>query len=371
MHSERSKMDKFVTRKRKPESDSNEDSNSSDKRPVPQVSTESTAETATLSAAENRVDQASTSTQKVNRKFNVEWENLFFATEQKGKTVCLICRVEFNENRKFTVKRHFDNTHSEYDTKFPLSSDKRAAEITRLKTRLGSEQKVVRQFLGSNEIIARASYEIAFEMAKHAKSYSDGEFYKRLLSSTVETLCENSDEKFKTPLLDKIKKLPLSHQTVGRRVNEIAGDIEANLKRDLERCDAFSLALDESTDISSVAQLIFWVRYIVDGRIKEDILALVPLTERTQAVDIFRAFKTVEDRFNLDLNKLVSVCTDGAPPMIGVHGGFVALLKNYVTEKTENHKLISYHCIIHQENLCAEVVAKDCSVLTTVTKVSE
>lgn len=109
----------------------------------------------------------------------------------------------------------------------------------------------------------------------------------------------------------------------------------------------------------------------MDGRIEDNILAFVPLTERTQAVDILKAFKTIEIRFNLDLTKLVSVCTDGAPAMIGVHGGFVALLKKYVAEKTENCNIISYHCIIHQENLCAEIVEKDCTVLTTVTKVSE
>ena len=60
MHGERSKMEKYFLSKRKQETESNDDSNSSDKRPAPQNSTESSSESATVSAAENPVAQAST-----------------------------------------------------------------------------------------------------------------------------------------------------------------------------------------------------------------------------------------------------------------------------------------------------------------------
>lgn len=175
-------MDKFANKKRKLEgsAEAQDDSISTEKPPA------SNNPTVPL-------------TQKVNRKFHAEWENLYFVIEQKGKPMCLICQFEFIENRKFTVKRHFDNCHSEFDVKFPLSSDNRATEILRLKNRLRSEQKVVKQFLSVN--------------AKHGKSYSDDEFHRQ---STVETLCENCNGKLKRPLIDKIKMLPLSHQTINR-----------------------------------------------------------------------------------------------------------------------------------------------------------
>jgi len=45
------------------------------------------------------------------------------------------------------------------------------------------------------------------------------------------------------------------------------------------------------------------------------------------------------------------VCTDGCPSMLGRNIGFVQLLKKHL----ENDNLLSFHCIIHQENLAARV----------------
>lgn len=109
----------------------------------------------------------------------------------------------------------------------------------------------------------------------------------------------------------------------------------------------------------------------MDGRIEENLLSSVPLTEKTRAEDIFNAFLAIVERFNLDLMKLVSVCTDGAPAMIGIHTGFAALLKNHITKHFKTDLFISYHCIIHQENLCASALEKNSDVLKTVTKVCE
>lgn len=143
--------------------------------------------------------------------------------------MCFICRLKFIENRKFTVQRHFENCRSEFNVSL-LSSDNLAAEILQLKNGLRSEQTVLELFLTSNEIVTRASHEIAFEIAKRGKPYSNGEFLKKLLQSTVETPCENCNEKLKRP-----KLLPLRHRTNGRRVNEIGTEIEDNLECDLER----------------------------------------------------------------------------------------------------------------------------------------
>lgn len=306
---------------------------------------------------------------KKNRKFNTEWEESYFVSEHKGKALCLICRHEFPENKKYNIELHFTKQHGKMNERFEPFSEKRTDEILRLKNALASEQKVVKNFLSTNHLVTRASYEIAFDIAKHGKSYSDGEFYKRLMQTTVSTLCENLDDKMKAPLLDKIKILPLSHQTISRRVVDIGAEIEANLKRDLDECDFFSIALDETTDIADISQLIFWVRYIKNGQIRENILALVQLTEQTRARDIFDAFMTVVGRFSLDLNKLVSVCTDGAPPMIGIHAGFATLVRKYIKEQFNASFFVTYHCIIHQENLCAEALETDCDVLKTITKV--
>lgn len=359
------KMDQFVIRKRKQheidEGDSSQGDTSEGARSVENVLVTNTQQ------LPKKVDREKP--KEYVRKFRVEWEEQFLVSEYKEKAVCLICRHDFNEFRKFTVKRHFTTNHSTFDTKYPASSKKRTDEISRLKDELLNEQKVVKQFLSSNELVTRASYEIAFEIAKHGKPYLDGELHKRLLQSTIETLCENWDEKRKRSLIEDVKKLPLSHQTVSRRVGEIGAELEANLKCDLEQCEAFSIALDETTDITDEAQLLFWVRYVIDERSEENILALVSLPERTTASDIFTAFKSIIIRFNLDLKKLSAICTDGAPAMLGVHNGFTALVKKHAAKHFDNHRVISYHCIIHQENLCAKALQRSSDVVETVTQV--
>jgi len=54
--------------------------------------------------------------------------------------------------------------------------------------------------------------------------------------------------------------------------------------------------------------------------------------------------------------KRLSVCTDGAPTMIGKVDGAVALLKGCF-----GRSLLKYHCIIHQDSLCGKFLV--CSML--------
>lgn len=149
-----------------------------------------------------------------NRKFHEEWEDLYLVSDNNGKAICLICRNIFTQNKKYVFERHFNTNHSEFNEKYPLSSKERAVQILKLKSEIEPEQKIVEQ---------------------NGKPYSDGEFYKKLMQSTVEILCQNLDEKQKAQLLDKIKLLPVSHQTIGRRVIDIVAEVEANLKRDLTK----------------------------------------------------------------------------------------------------------------------------------------
>lgn len=50
------------------------------------------------------------------------------------------------------------------------------------------------------------------------------------------------------------------------------------------------------------------------------------------------------------MDKLISVCTDGTPCMVGKNRGFVALLC-----EQEKRPILSFHYILHQEALCAQM----------------
>ena len=74
---------------------------------------------------------------------------------------------------------------------------------------------------------------------------------------------------------------------------------------------------------------------------------------RTRGIDVLNLFKEKFCKISLKLSNLVSVFTDGAPSMIGTHEGFVALLQR---ELPNSDSLMSFHCILHQQNLCAKSV---------------
>lgn len=251
-----------------------------------------------------------------------------------------------------------------------MNLTERGIEIARLKNEMQAEKKVIRKFLDKNEVLTTASYQIAFNIAKSAKPYTDGEFYKDLLQSTISTLCSNFDEKVKLSLIDNVRQLPIGGQTISRRVHDLGEHIESKLCNDLQKCHSFSLALDETTDIADVSQLVFWVRYVIDmNTFGEDLLALVPLNEQKRAIDIFNAFLAVMSRFNLDWKKLACIYTDRAPAMIGKTNGFVANVQKHMKKNGIQHELVSYHCILHQENLCAKATERGNNVLAIVTEV--
>ena len=155
----------------------------------------------------------------------------------------------------------------------------------------------------------------------------------------------------KDKIVQQIGKLPLSPDTCARRCDELSGDIFTQLMTKLRACPDFSHAIDESTDKSDIAQLMVSVRYFNEG-VSEDFLCLIPLKGTTTARDVCSALlklKFGEENY-LMWENLVSLCTGGAPSMLGRQAGFVALLRQEIGKPN----LISYHCIIHQQALCAK-----------------
>ncbi|GBN70018.1 General transcription factor II-I repeat domain-containing protein 2A [Araneus ventricosus] len=67
----------------------------------------------------------------------------------------------------------------------------------------------------------------------------------------------------------------------------------------------------------------------------------------------------------IDINKIVSIATDGARSMAGIHRGVTSILQRKI-----NHEILTFHCIIHQEALCAQTfLAEIVEVMNLVIKV--
>lgn len=72
-------------------------------------------------------------------------------------------------------------------------------------------------------------------------------------------------------------------------MEDIGKDIRDQLLADLHETPCFSTAVDESTDVTDVAQLCVWVRFPKENSFQEEMLCLLPLLGKTKGEDILNA----------------------------------------------------------------------------------
>ncbi|XP_022127415.2 general transcription factor II-I repeat domain-containing protein 2-like [Pieris rapae] len=186
------------------------------------------------------------------------------------------------------------------------------------------------------------------------KPFTDAEIVKECFINASDILFDKFSNK--TQIISQIRQLQLSDSTCVRRIEDISRHISDCIIEDLKNCKYFSLAFDSSTDVSSISQCSVFVRYCTEQNIvREDFLKILPMKGQTRGIDYIDTICTFMDENNIDIKKLVSVCTDGCPSMTGSDVGFISLLK----KKYDLKNLLSFHCIIHQENLAARTTVPE------------
>ncbi|MGH0176926.1 UNVERIFIED_CONTAM: hypothetical protein FKN15_073970 [Acipenser sinensis] len=147
---------------------------------------------------------------------------------------------------------------------------------------------------------------------------------------------------------DALKTVPLSNNTVCRRIDDMGVDIVDQVVEKLKHSGSFALQLDESTDVNGEAQLIAFVRYRDISEINEHILFCKKLTGSTTGEDVFHIIDSFFSEHNLDWKSCTHVCTDGAASMTGRVKGLLAHIKKVNPDVEWNH------CIIHREALASK-----------------
>ena len=241
--------------------------------------------------------------------------------------------------------------HAKISREFPKGTKLRKNKLITLKSQAEKQIQVFQKSTKHSETVTLASYQVAWNIARAKKPYNGGEFFKKCLCGISEILSSKKD-KLKRLLSD----VQLSRHSVERRIYDINMVIESQLQSDFQACEYFSAALDESYDIQDKPQLETFARFISRNcLIKEELLDIVPLKDRTRGIDVKEAMVAAIEKANLPIAKLTAIITDGAAAMIGSVNGLVGLCK----ADQIFPEFWSFYCIIHREQLVSKSLKLD------------
>ncbi|XP_056467534.1 general transcription factor II-I repeat domain-containing protein 2B-like [Gadus chalcogrammus] len=207
------------------------------------------------------------------RVFQEKLTNDFFFVEVKGKPVCLVCGEALAVMKKANVERHYSSKHAKLDE---LKGQMRLDKINALRRSLGAQQAAFTRPQTDRENITRASFVVSELIATKLKPHAEGEFVKECLVAAAELLAPDKVKLFQS--------VSLSRRTVSERITDMAQDIEKTLKNTARDFEYFSLACDETTDITHTAQLAIFLRGITsEFETKEELLSLQAMHGTTKA----------------------------------------------------------------------------------------
>ena len=145
---------------------------------------------------------------------------------------------------------------------------------------------------------SRAGNLVAYEITKRGKPFFEGEFVKDSMLKVADIVCPDQRRSF--------QKVSLSRMTITRRVEKIDSDIKGPLNSGIQQYVSVLLALDESADIGSTAQLLTFIRGVTkDFQISEELFAMLSLKDRMRGSDLCDAVSDAIGKSNLQWSQSV------------------------------------------------------------------
>lgn len=121
--------------------------------------------------------------------------------------------------------------------------------------------------------------------------------------------------------------------------------VRSIILEEVKQSQMFCIIIDTTTDLSSLEQVAFVLRYVYMGKIKERLIAL-ETAEDSSDKGIFDVFQKIMQQYNINWKEyLYAQSYDGAASMQGQYKGLKTLIQK------ENDKAIYVWCFAHRLNL--------------------
>ena len=135
---------------------------------------------------------------------------------------------------------------------------------------MNAQQTALQRYCKTVDDFIQTSYEISELIAKKLKPHIEGDFETVYIDVTAKLITPEEVAVF--------EKISLSRRTASSRIQEMGDNIEKTPKDKARYFEFFSLALDETTDLTNTAQLAIFLRGVTsDFKIQEDLLSLQSL----------------------------------------------------------------------------------------------
>lgn len=106
----------------------------------------------------------------------------------------------------------------------------------------------------------------------------------------------------------QLLNIPLSNNTISRRIDDISEDINNQLLNSL-RGKEFGIQLDEAIDSHKDAHLICYVRYVNEKHLIEDLLFCKEIKGGTSGKELFEIVDSFISENDINWEDCVGVCT--------------------------------------------------------------
>ncbi|XP_060774414.1 zinc finger BED domain-containing protein 5-like [Neoarius graeffei] len=248
------------------------------------------------------------------------------------------------------LRRHLETAH-------PTHTDKPIAFFERKLAEYRQQEKGMVKTASVNSRAQMASYKVAYHIAQCKKPHTIAE--QLILPAAIDMVSVMIDEKSAS----KLKSIPLSNDTVARRISDISNDIESQLIEQLQE-SRFALQVDEATDSSKTCIFIAYVRFVNELSLNEDLLFCKPVPSRATAEELFKIMDNYFKEQGLRCENCLGFCSDGVQTMAGKRKGLQALIKRAAPDAQWTH------CILHREALASRHLSPELNeVLTAVVDV--